>query len=652
MSAIVALQAFNSFQFPKGSCESMLDALRHRGEDRVGTWSDDSVQLGSRLRFTTPESKSEQLPYQNPSSGCVITCDARLDNRPDLLTDLGFAESSPFPDGQLILASYEKWGLECLPHLTGDFVFAIWDPREQRLFCARDPLGIRNFYYHYQPGKLFALASEIKALWRTGEIPAEVDDVSVGDYLLFNFDDKERTFFREIKRLPATHAITVDRDGIKTWEYWRPDFERQLRLRDRREYAEGFRELFSAAVDRRVRAVTPVGSFLSGGLDSSAVTCVASKALASRGESLRSFSAVWTNSAASHPKLDERAYMESVIEKSGCIPSFVDYDDDNPWRDIEKLVQQADQPVGLPNLYVHWEIYKRAQSEGVGVLLDGFDGDTTVSHGYEIFEVLARRWRIYRLVKEARLLKRNIPLQFHSFENLVFKRGLDLAIPASLGGIWHAVSRRKRTGAPQTVASPTDRFRQVLDPEFLPRYLATKGSSSGTGVPGLQGHASFAQSHWRNLTSGMFAKCLEVSDIASQAFGVEARYPFFDQRLIEFCLAVPIEERVREGWTRAVFRSAMKDILPEDVRLRGSKGNLGIGLKLNIAKHSKRDLDLMLANEKLRRYASMPELCDVRKRFETNPLKTFDSDCMVLVAAVHLSRWLEKKGLHSGFNLV
>ena len=163
MSAIIALLSTDKDRFPEKAADRMLAAMTHRGEDAVGKWSDGSVVLGHRMRWTTEESVRESLPYRSRRTGCAITCDARIDNRDELISELD-GTAAEVTDSELILLAYEKWGEACLSKLEGDFVFAIWDPRNEELLCARDQLGVKHFYYHHEAGKAFALASEVKAL--------------------------------------------------------------------------------------------------------------------------------------------------------------------------------------------------------------------------------------------------------------------------------------------------------------------------------------------------------------------------------------------------------------------------------------------------------------------------------------------------------
>jgi asparagine synthase (glutamine-hydrolysing) len=180
-------------------------------------------------------------------------------------------------DSQLILAAYIKWGEDCPQHLLGDFIFVIWDGHKQQLFCARDHFGVKPFYYHYAAGKRFAFATEIKAVLGLPDVPRQLNEVRVAEHLLELNEDPTITLYEDILRLPAAHSMTVSRKGIQQQRYWSLDPTRELRLGSDEEYAQKFREIFTEAVRCRLRSAFPVGSTLSGGLDSSSIVCVARK---------------------------------------------------------------------------------------------------------------------------------------------------------------------------------------------------------------------------------------------------------------------------------------------------------------------------------------------------------------------------------------
>ena len=210
MSAIVGIYNLDDRPVNHADLVHMVDILAHRGPDGAAVWCEANVGLGHRMLHTTPESLSETLPFVDKSRDLVITADARIDNREELTEALGLSAETAkqLSDSQFILQAYIKWGEDCPNHLLGDFAFVIWDGRKQKLFCARDHFGVKPFYYYHAPGKFFAFATEIKALLTLADVPRQLNELRVGQYLTGMFDDKEITFYEGILRLPPAHVMT------------------------------------------------------------------------------------------------------------------------------------------------------------------------------------------------------------------------------------------------------------------------------------------------------------------------------------------------------------------------------------------------------------------------------------------------------------
>ncbi|MEM6753927.1 MAG: lasso peptide isopeptide bond-forming cyclase, partial [Cyanobacteria bacterium P01_C01_bin.38] len=276
MSGIVGIRYLDKRPVDSESISKMIDVLAHRGPDGADIWVDGCVGLGHLMLQTTPESLIEKLPYCNQSGDLAITADARIDNRDELIAALQINNrpADKIVDSELILAAYEKWGEDCPNHLLGDFAFAIWDKRKQILFCARDHMGVKPFYYYYYDNT-FVFGSEIKALLCLEEVPRRLNEVRIADYLNLMLEDKVITSYRGILRLPPAHIMVVSLQGINSKCYWWLDRNREIKLDSDAAYAEEFRKIFTEAVRCRLRSAFPIVSQLSGGLDSSSVTCVA-----------------------------------------------------------------------------------------------------------------------------------------------------------------------------------------------------------------------------------------------------------------------------------------------------------------------------------------------------------------------------------------
>src|SRR5579872_6431713 len=350
-----------------GDCVSrMLANLRHRGPDAHAAWHNNSIEFGHVMLYVTPESLSEVLPLVREN--CAITCDARIDNRRELMQMLASDLDSVQPaDSELILAAYRQWGQSCVDRLLGDFAFAIWDGARQELFCASDPMGVKSLYYHLTSQAYF-FASEVKALVSLPEVPRRLNELRVAEYLVTLFEDRSGTFYEGILRLPGGHVMVVGREKASVRQYWQLDYTRELRLGSDQEYVEGFLDVFTEAVRCRTRSAFPVGSALSGGLDSSSVACVARNLRPAGARPLDTFSLIFPGLPKEDQRaIDERPEMQAVLDTGGFQPHFIQADQLSPIGDVDRMHFHLDHANCAPNLYLHWAMYACAHTQGVRV---------------------------------------------------------------------------------------------------------------------------------------------------------------------------------------------------------------------------------------------------------------------------------------------
>lgn len=568
----------------------MVASIGHRGPDGAGVWSLGPMGLGHRMLWTTPESLHEKLPLVNESGEIAITADARIDNRDDLIALLGIPGRSRerISDSQLILHAYEKWGEHCPERLLGDFAFAVWDGRRQVLFCARDYFGVKPFYYHGSD-QAFRFASEIKALLCLPQVPRSLNEARVAEYLMLMLDDKAATLYRDIFRLPPAHTMTVSREGIRLQAYWSLDPSRELRLGSDAEYAEAFRGIFTEAVRCRLRSAFPTGAMLSGGLDSSSITCAARELLAQEGgPQLHTFSAIFDNV----PECDERPFINAVLAGGRIQAHYLYADRLSPLADLDRVFWHEDEAFQAPNLFMHWGLYRAANQQGVRALLDGIDGDTTVSHGAMYLTELARAWRWIPLAKEIRKVAPHFGLSpgklvcRYVWRYSLISPARELS-PRPLRTIWWALRRRHRSAREMIpIINRGFALRSGLEQRIQARL------DRRSNVPQTE-----REHHCQQLTGGIIPFFLEVADRAGAAFSVEPRYPFFDKRLAEFCLALPSEQKLHDGWTRVVMRRAMSGLLPVEVQWRGGKSDLSPNFTRGLLTSDRKLLDDVILND-------------------------------------------------------
>jgi asparagine synthase (glutamine-hydrolysing) len=651
---------------------SMSAAIAHRGRDAHGVACDGPIAMAHRSMRSTPESLAERQPVLRDAPASWLVADARIDNRDELLRLLRVRDAGAVSDADLIAAAFERWGRGCVERIVGDFAFARWDAEARELFCARDAMGVKPFYFFESSGT-FAFASEMKALLALPEISREIDPVQVALFVEGTIPDRRRTLFRAIQRLPAAHEIRIVRRGTSVSRFWRPDTVRELTLSSPGEYAEAFSSIFGEAVRSRMRSAHPVGAALSGGLDSSSIVCTARDfRLAEGGPPIDTFSLVFPGLPEKELKLiDERRYIDSVIRGGGVTPTFVRGDQLSPAADIDEILDKLDAPYPAPNLYLHWSMYRAARDVGVKVFLDGFDGDSAVSHGFArlngllhagdwtTFErevralasrrsvppsailshfglpylaALAARGRWFTWARDAREMTRRFGI---SPGRTIIDSGLRPATPAFMRAAWRTIR-----GVPRDPES-------LLAPDLAHALRESEYAQSEDGIDALR---TEREMHAEGIGQPAYQLTLELADQSAAAFGLEARYPFFDRRVIDFCLSLPDSQKLADGWPRHVFRRAMEGTLPAEIQWRSDKGNLSPNFHRALRSSTFARADVA-SDSPLGAYIDLAALRRVRERYcgEKETLAR-SADGHTLFRTMVLDRWLSKTATKPTFD--
>jgi len=660
MSGMVGIKDFTGHPVNRRDLEQLLDLIAHRGADVTNIWVEGSTGFAHGMLWTTAESLWEKLPLVAQAGNLVITADARIDNRDELQSQLKL-DTGPInkiTDSEFILAAYEKWGESCPKHLLGDFAFAIWDQGQQCLFCARDHFGVKPFYYYHQPGRIFLFASELKAVLGFPAVPALLNEVMLAYYLIGHHEETALTIYQDILRLPPAHSMRVSQSGIELSPYWFLDPHREIKLKSDPDYAEAFREIFTEAVGCRLRSVFPIGSHLSGGLDSSAVTCVARQILDQTGKTqLNTFSNIFDQV----PECDERPFINAVLNQGTQKTHYIHADQRTALSDLEQIWQYEDQAYTGPSHFLVWGLNHAAHQAGMRVVLDGLDGDNTVSHGGVRLTELVRLGEWETFAQEVKIISHYFPhisplflLNSHatayltelaqqsrwgafaqatnkihqhfgiSRQQLWLKLGLRQLIPQPIRQTWHSLRRKN-----QFLINPN--FAKCIN---LEQRLKTCGRPQSLPL-------TAREEHWRNLTAGIFPYILERTDLYAAAFSLEARHPFMDKRLIEFCLALPSEQKLNQGWSRMVMRRGLANILPEKVQWRRDKADMTPNLLRGMLTIDRQLLDQVIFQKItcFEQYINIDFLHQAYQRF-TSGKPVSDFDLMTVWRATILSLWL------------
>lgn len=529
-------------------------SIEHRGPDAVGSWVDGPVALIHRLLVTTPEARDERQPLSYEAAGLHVTLDGRVDNRDELKEALGTAriERLGSGDAALVLQAYAAWGDDCASRILGDFAFAIWDAPRRRLFCARDILGVKPFYYAFN-GRQFVAGSEAQQLLASGLVGDEVNEAMVGEYLTGSPASTDETLYRHILRLPPAHTLVVSENELRRRRYWDLEPRRQVRHRTDREYAEHFLQIFSESVRCRLRAQGPVGVLLSGGVDSSSILAMA-QSLYRRGEAagdgLEALSLAFPGAGC-----DETAHIAAVVEQWRPRSHVLPYRSAAPEHFRTEARRSRDLP-DYPNGAMTETLNERMRALGVRVALTGFGGDEWFTGSRFHYADLVRAGRLGTIVRQVRADRANPDAGFTWSQTLVM--GLWPQLPKRMQRVVkRALGRGDAVPLPPTIDAGF--ARRLNLGERIRRPPVTSGASSVA-----QG-AIFAAA-----TSGEDIHGLELTERLVR--GLEMRHPFHDRRLAEFALAIPEEQRWRPGVTKFVIREAMRGMLPESIRGRRDKG--------------------------------------------------------------------------------
>ena len=620
MSAITGIFYRDGRKVGPELIKKMNDKLSHRGPDGSAVWCEGPVALGHQMLWTTPESLHEKLPFEDNESGLVITADTRIDNRDELSKELDIEDKEEVSDSYFILKAYQMWGEDCPDKLLGDFAFAIWDKNEEKLFCARDHMGVKPFYY-YLSDEMFVFGTEIKALFCVPKLRVQINESQIAYYLLLIITkEREMTFYDNILRLPAAHSLTIKFGVNDLKEYWTLNLEYEIHLDSDEEYEKVFLDIFTKAVRCRLRSAYPVGSMLSGGLDSSSVTCTAQKILQNKGkDQLKTFSAVFD----SVPESNERYFIEKVLSSSKFESYFINADKISPLKELDKFFWYGDQPFVVPNIFMSWNIYRESNRNNVRVLLDGLEGDITVSHGNGFLTELARTGRWKKLYFELNSKSKRLGIRSYK---LFLGTCIDIILKKKV--LMWLKNKREYNYRSQIIKKDFAEKMQLMN-------SIIKINNENIGID------SAHRQHYRDLKSGLIQYGMEFADWMSGAFSIESRHPFYDKRLVEFCLAIPTEQKFSNGWDRFIMRRAMFNIIPREIQWRKRKGNLGYNHNRSMIKYEKELLDniILKNNFSIHKYVNITVLKGIYNQFKKGNTKKV----IYIWNAVILSLWMQKQ---------
>jgi len=613
----------------------MTDVLGHRGPDDEGflavdaksreayhlTGADSKVPgtrigdfdrsvdllLGHRRLSILDTSSLGHQPMPNGSNTLWIVYNGEIYNYLELreqLKDLGY-EFRTNADTEVLLAAYEQWGEDCLNRFNGMWAFVIYDSRKNVLFGARDRFGVKPFYY-YCDDERFVFASEIKAIVSLPFIDREINPRAVFDYLVFGFQEtEEEGFFKNIVELMPSCAFryNLSSNSMEKWKYYSLETADRWESFDEAklgEYQSKVRDLLCKAVAMRLRSDVPVGSCLSGGIDSSAIVCIIDQLLRKNGiKQVGSRQRVFT-AAHGLEAIDESKWANIVVEQTKTkwhktVPKSSEF-----LVDLEDLVRTQDIPFCSTSVYAQYRVMKLAGERDVKVLLDGQGGDelfTGYHRHYGVFAVeMLRRRAIVSFLREWNCAKHSPISRKYLIASLIRITGAK-ALPASLRAV-AVKTTLKQCG--------------YINPEFWSEY------KSRLEMIQSKVKTSLNRMLYEYMTGCSLKALLRYEDRNSMRFSIEARPPFADDvDLISYVFQIPSVYKIHNGWSKYLLREAARGIIPEQIRTRNDKIGFAIPERswLNQARDTLKDY----ATDDLNTYFDVRKMLDDWNTLTKNP---------------------------------
>jgi asparagine synthase (glutamine-hydrolysing) len=540
--------------------ERMRDVMTHRGPDGAGLFLDHGVALGHR-RLSIVDVEHGAQPMAGGEGRFQLVYNGEVYNHPELMPELQRegVRYQTHCDTETVLHLYERHGHETPRHLRGMFAVAIWDRRERELFLARDRFGVKPLYYaHLDDGSL-VFGSEIKSILASGWIAASLDLGAFPDYLANHAPSGDSTMFAGIRRLPAGHTLRW-RDGKVTIDqYWDLRFDgASLDGRSDDDLVEEYRERFGEAVRMRLMADVPLGMFLSGGIDSAAITAMMSRLV---DEPIRTFSVAFAEREA-----NELAYARMVAERYRTDHHEVVVSPEEFFGALPSLVWHEDEPIAHPSSIALYFV-SRLAADHVKVVLTGEGSDETLAgynryrvtkynhtlgRGYEAVTVSALRAAVRGGIET---LPRTARLRHKLARTFLY-------LPSDLDTLYFdnfSVFSRKRQA--EILAPALREQLRGIDP-----YAAAHAALGRTDADNLLDRLLYAD------TKTYLHELLMKQDQMSMAASIESRVPFLDHPLVEFAAALPERMKLRGLTTKYILRRAMKDLLPAEILSRKKMG--------------------------------------------------------------------------------
>ncbi len=526
---------------------AMRDALAHRGPDAATQWMDGGVGLAHRRLAVIDTTEGGAQPMHGEDGALVLVFNGEIYNYLELREQLR-AKGRVFhtqSDTEVLLQALAEWGEDALPRLNGMFAFALWNRRTRQLLVARDRFGEKPLFLTHLPEGGVAVASEIKALLRNPSVSDETDPQTLSQYTgaAYN-EDGDNTLFRAIRRHPAASASVYDEQGqmLRRWRYWTPDYMAIDERISEDDAVERFQELFERSIRMRLRADVKIGSSLSGGLDSSIIVgLIAGERNRGSNFAQDTFSACFPDD----PTMSEGAFIDDVVAMTGVKSHVVSPDPLKLIEESRALHWHQEEPFLSASIYLQWCVARLAKENGAIVQLDGQGADELLG-GYQYW------FKSHQtdLLDQGR------------FDEAISTTRAFTARLQAAASLYADSSRRFNAATAYTEAEL-----EAMKGETQWLYKGPWQDGLPPALPGLRVRRLMAESVQYNSLPML----LRYADRNSMAFSREARLPFLDYDLADFCISLPDRHFFHDGWQKNILRRAAEGHVPDSVRWRADK---------------------------------------------------------------------------------
>ena len=554
--------------------------------DKSGCFKNDSVLMVQCVNWNTASSTLEPGPLYNAQMKIAIASWARIDNRKELSGKLGIlrSEGDRICDSELILKCYLKWQENCVDHLIGDFVFVLYDEKNEKIFCARDHMGVRPFYYYLSDERFFC-ASCLSALIHIKDLHTRISARWMVEYLTHLSMSFDKTPYEGIDKLPPAHTLTVTPANHKLRPYFQLSSEPALKLKDSREYVDAYKEQLETAIKCRLNTTFPLGSELSGGVDSSTITAFGAKFFDQPLTNFHTF-------AFANSELEPQHIM--AVSQAYGLPYNHVFTGRHLNRDglLERSLKILGYPVEHGNATFHEPFYQLAEKFDIRTLLSGFGGDEfgTTIHGY--------------MVPLEMIMKRRYKDLFNRLPGNALFRFLSL-VKFQLGKIrWHDFTRPEYN--PRFYEAYRKRWpHQIVAQDMVEKYdLKQRYFDVARFDAGYTDLKRFTlENRWAPFVPTRMENCT----LMAAARKIEYRWPLLDIRLVKLFLSIPSEENYFRDMSRYLHRRAIAGIVPDMIAWKKGKdrGNI-VGLD----RHSPANVGQFSINKL---HPALTKLIDVKK---------------------------------------